>query len=94
MQCSSLSADLYRKSIIPGPTCLCGDFENAYHFFYVCPQLTAVRERYQGDVLRIHELLCGKPEFSNDENVYLLVIYFSKSKILLLSQKDLNNRLI
>ena len=73
IKCSSLNADLYRKNIIPSPSCLCGDFESAYHFFYVCPQLTAVRERYLGDVLRIDELLCGKPEFSNDENVSLFL---------------------
>ena len=54
-------------------SCLCGDFQSAHLFFYVCPQLTAVRDRYLGDVLRIHELLCGKPEFSNDENVSLFL---------------------
>ena len=76
MQCSSLNADLYRKIIIPRPSCSCGDFERAHHFFYVCPQLTAVRERYLGDALRnhiTHELLCGKPEFINDENVSLFL---------------------
>ena len=52
MQCSSLNADLYRKNIIPSPSCSCGGFESAYHFFYICPQLTAVREMYLGDVLR------------------------------------------
>ena len=76
MQCSSLNADLYRKNIIPSPSCSCGGFESAYHFFYVCPQLTAVRESYLGDVLRnhtTHQLLCGKPEFTNDENVSLFL---------------------
>ena len=76
MQCSSLNADLYRKNIIPSPSCSCGGFESAYHFFYICPQLTAVRERYLGDVLRnrtTHQLLCGKPEFTNDENVSLFL---------------------
>ena len=40
------------------------------------PQLPAVRERYLGDVLRnhtTHQLLCGKPEFTNDENVSLFL---------------------
>ena len=76
MRCSSLNADLYRKNIIPSPSCSCGGFESAYHFFYICPQLTAVREMYLGDVLRnhtTHELLCGKPEFTNDENVSLFL---------------------
>ena len=73
---SSLNADLYRKNIIPSPSCSCGGFESAYHFFYICPQLTAVRERYLGDGLRnhtTHEPLCDKPEFTNDENVSLFL---------------------
>ena len=76
MQCSSLIADLYRKNIMPSPSCSCGGLESAYHFFYVCPQLTAVHERYLGDALRNHTtywLLCGKPEFTNDENVSLFL---------------------
>ena len=99
MQFSSLNADLYRKNIIPSPSCSCGGFESAYHFFCVCPQLTAVCERYLGDAsayhffcvcpqltavcerylgdaLRnhtTHELLCGKPEFTDDENVSLFL---------------------
>ena len=31
--CSSLNADLYRRNIVPSPTCACGGFESAYHFF-------------------------------------------------------------
>ena len=88
MQCSSLNTDLYRKNIIPSPSSSCGDFESAHHFFYVCPQLTAVRERYLGDNLRkltTHELLCGKPEFKNDENVSL----FLKVQDLLVKSKQL-----
>ena len=62
--------------IILSPSCSCDDFESVNHFFYVCPQLTAVRERHLGDVLRnhtTHEPLCGKPEFSNNENVSLFL---------------------
>ena len=76
MQCSSLHANLCRKNIIPSPSCSCGDFESAHHSFYVCPQLTAERERYLGDTLinnTMHELLCGKPVFTNDENVSLFL---------------------
>ena len=81
MQCSSLNADLYRKNITPSPSCKCGDFENAHHFFYVSPQLTAVRERYLDDALRnhtTHKLLCGKHEFTNDEIVSLFLKKISK----------------
>ena len=41
--CSSLNADLYRKNIVPSPTCACGGFESAYHFFFVCPRLAHIR---------------------------------------------------
>ena len=88
IQCSSLNTDLYRKNIIPSPSSSYGDFESAHHFFYVCPQLTAVRERYLSDnpkKLTTHELLCGKPEFKNDENVSL----FLKVQDLLVKSKQL-----
>ena len=29
LECSSLNADLYRKNIVPSPTCACGEFESA-----------------------------------------------------------------
>ena len=32
MACSSLNSDLYRKNIVPSPSCACGGFESAYHF--------------------------------------------------------------
>ena len=35
------NADLYRKIIVP--TCACGGFESAYHFFFVCPRLAHFR---------------------------------------------------
>ena len=43
--CSSLNADLYRKNIVPSPTCACGGFESAYHFFFACPRLAHFRRR-------------------------------------------------
>ena len=44
--CSSLNADLCRKNIVPSPTCACGGFESAYHFFFVCPMLAHFRRWY------------------------------------------------
>ena len=32
MACSSLNSDLYRRNIVPSPSCVCGGFESAYHF--------------------------------------------------------------
>ena len=37
LECSSLNAHLYRKNIVPEPTCQCGGFKSSYHFFFVCP---------------------------------------------------------
>ena len=34
LECSSLNAYLYRKNIVPEPTCKCGGFESSYHFFF------------------------------------------------------------
>ena len=34
LECSSLNAHLYRKNIVPEPTCQCGGFESSYHFFF------------------------------------------------------------
>ena len=44
MACSSLNSDLYRKNIVPSPSCACGGFESAYHFFFICPKYNATRE--------------------------------------------------
>ena len=32
-ECSSLNSHIYRKNIVPEPTCQCGGFESFYHFF-------------------------------------------------------------
>lgn len=43
MECSALNAHLYRKNIVPSPSCLCGGFESPYHFLFVCPKYTVAR---------------------------------------------------
>ena len=40
MDCGSLNSDLYRKHIIPSPSCRCGGFESVQHFFFSCPNYT------------------------------------------------------
>ena len=35
MECSSLNSHLFRKNIVPSPSCICGGFESTYHFFKV-----------------------------------------------------------
>ena len=37
MECSSLNSDLYRKNVVPNPSCQFGDFESRSHFFFACP---------------------------------------------------------
>ena len=46
MECSSLSSHLYKKNIVPSPSCSCVGFESAYHFFFQCPNYSEARRRY------------------------------------------------
>ena len=71
MACSSLNSDLYRKTIVPSPSCACGGFESAYHFFFICPNYNVTRERYLEALLRnhtTHELLFDKDTSTDEEN--------------------------
>jgi hypothetical protein len=43
LDCSSLNFDLYRKSIIQSPLCLCGEIETLYHYFFSCPRYDIIR---------------------------------------------------
>ena len=54
MACGSLNSDLCRKNIVPSPSCACGGFESAYHFFFICPNYNVTRERYLEALLRNH----------------------------------------
>ena len=76
MACSSLNSDLYRKNIVPSPSCACGGFESAYHFFFICPKYNATRERYLEALLRnhtTHDLLFGKDIATDEENEALFL---------------------
>ena len=74
--CSSLNADLYRKNIVPSPTCACGGFESAYHFFFACPRLAHFRRRYFSDSLSnytVKDFLYGSQNLTFQEmNSYFL----------------------
>ena len=37
MECSSLNSHLYRKNIVPIPSCACGSFESPHHYLFQCP---------------------------------------------------------
>ena len=82
MECSSLNLHLFRKNIVASPTCICGSFESPYHFFFICPRYTGIRNTYLSNILQTHcskELLFGKDTASVDENetLFLKTIHLS-----------------
>ena len=44
MECSSLNSHLYRKNIVPSPSCTSGSFESPYHYVFLCPRYTSIRQ--------------------------------------------------
>ena len=76
LECSSLNAHLYRKNIVPEPTCQCGGFESSYHFFFICPIFVDARTRYLPanlNNLTIRDLLFGMENKTNHENEALFM---------------------
>ena len=86
MVCRLLNSDLFRKHIVPSPSCACGGFESAYHLFFICPDNNVTRKRYLEALLRnhtTHELLFGKDTSTDEENEPLFLKvqdYILKSK--------------
>lgn len=86
MECSSLNSHLYRKNIVPSPSCECGGFESPYHFFTQCSRYSAIRNTYLQNYLpnySTHDLLFGKESVSDLENETLFLNvqeYILKSK--------------
>ena len=76
LECSSLNAHLYRKNIVPEPTCQCGGFESSDHFFFVCPIFVDARSRYLPANLNnftTGDLLVGMVNKTNHENEALFM---------------------
>ena len=46
LEWNSLNSHLYRKHIVPSPSCQCGEFESAAHFLFNCPIYTNERQTY------------------------------------------------
>ena len=46
MECRALISHLYRKNIVPSPSCICCGFESPYHFLFVCSRYNVARNRY------------------------------------------------
>ena len=72
LECSSLNAHLYRKKIVPEPTCQCGGFESSNHFFFVCPIFVGARSRYLPANLN-NLTLFGMENKTNHENEALFM---------------------
>ena len=75
LECSSLNSHLYRKNLVPEPTCQCGAFESPYHYLFVCPRYANVRERYLPENLNNYttrDLLQGVQTNTVQENETLL----------------------
>ena len=71
MECSSLTAHLYRKNIAPSPTCSCGGFESTCHFFFQCPNYAVIRIKYLSNCLpnlNTNQVLYGVADASVVEN--------------------------
>ena len=76
LECSSLNVHLYRKNIVPEPTCQCGGFESSYHFFFVCPIFVGARSRYLPanlNNLTTRDLLFGIENKTNHKNEALFM---------------------
>ena len=76
MECSSLNWHLFRKNIVASPTCDCGGLESPYHFFFICPRCTGIRNTYLSNILQTRctkELLFGKDTASVNENETLFL---------------------
>ena len=89
MECSSLNAHLYKKNIVPSPSCLCGGFESTYHYFFKYPNYSLIRSRYLPN--NLNEFSTN--DYFSDSQIYLRQItkYYSlKFKILYYIQKDLS----
>ncbi|MCG7879605.1 MAG: reverse transcriptase family protein, partial [Candidatus Thiodiazotropha endolucinida] len=86
MECSALNSHLYRKNIVPSPSCECGAFESPYHFLFQCTKHSAIRNTYLNNYLHnhsTHELLYGKETSTDIENESLFLNvqeYILKSK--------------
>ena len=79
MECRALNSHLYRKNIVPSPSCICCGFESPYHFFFVCSRYNAARNRY---LPRWTSYLGWRT------NQFLIMKHsFCRSKILLLTQE-------
>ena len=71
--CSALAKDLFNKNILDSPYCLCGEIENAAHFFLKCPRFTAQRNVLMNEIsqhsqVSLKIILFGNSSLNNETN--------------------------
>ena len=72
--CSNLNNDLFLKHITDSPLCLCGNIENANHYFFVCPLYAHQRTILLNSISQYHNhltldiLLFGEASLPDDDN--------------------------
>ena len=76
LECSSLNAHLYSKTIVDSPLCVCGDIENSTHFFFNCSRYTVIIQNILAELVHqctLKDLLYGKEGASTTENERLFL---------------------
>ncbi len=72
-KCSALNHDLFRKNIVESPNCICGQVEDANHYFFSCPRYTIQRHQLLHDIQAycqptLHTLLYGNAQLDDHVN--------------------------
>ena len=75
-KCSALNEELFSKGIVDSALCCCGLIENAYHFFFACPNYSHIRTELFNNVsqfcsLSLNNLLLGDRSQSNETNMHI-----------------------
>ena len=89
LNCSNLKGHLYNLHIIDRPECQCGhDFEDSFHFFFICPLYNRPRVIFQNTITNfapftLKTVLFGReylPENTNSEIFQATIKFISESK--------------
>ena len=73
MHCSSLNEHLFSKNIVDSPYCQCGEIEDTYHFFFICPLYRDSRSNLFDELhtlrpITLQLLLFGSKEANDQTN--------------------------
>ena len=76
LECSSLNHDLFRKSIINDPSCVCGEMETTKHFLLSCSTYNDLRHSLFSNLpcqLTLNNLMYGSENLSTELNTVLFL---------------------